>query len=301
MAISHHLKIEVKKMQKVLLLLTTVLIACSLSFAQDSKDDKKSAQPTKLTAEEVVAKHLASIGTPEDIAAAKTRVMVGTGGVSGKALATGSQTGAAQLASSGNMSLLAMIFSNANYPYEKVAYDGKEVTVGKFTGGGVSLLGEFIKRQGAVMREGLFTGALSSAWPLLNVSGNKVKLSYSGIAEISGQKFHKLKYTPRSGDLTIFLYFDTTNFHHVLTEYKFSVDVGASASSTEGTDRKVERWTMTEQFSNFKTVGKLTIPFNYSINTTHIVEDGLLSYDWKINISDVYLNETLDPAVFKVS
>jgi hypothetical protein len=282
-------------MKRSLFLCALILTAFSFVFSQD--DAKKTE---KLTAEDVVAKHLASIGTPADIAAAKSRVLVGTGRLSGKAMVTGYQSGPAQLASAGNMTLFAMVFANDNYPSEKAAFDGKDVTIGKLPGGEKTLLGEFLKRQGSVMKEGLFTGVLSLAWPLLDVAGKKVKLSYAGTTEMSGQTFHKLKYTSRVGDMTVFLYFDTS-FHHVLSEYKFSVDVGASDDSTSGTGRKVERWTMTEQYSNFKTVGKLTLPFSYSINVTHVAETDLLSYDWKVSIGDVYLNEELQPAVFKVS
>jgi hypothetical protein len=281
-------------MKKVLFFALSILMLGPVIFAQDTQ------KPEKLTAEDVVAKHLASIGTPADIAAAKSRVMVGTGRLSGKAMVTGYQNGPTQLASTGNMMLFAMIFTNDNYPAEKAAFDGKDVTIGKLPGGTRTLLGEFIKRQSGVMKEGLFTGALSSAWPLLDVAGKKVKLSYAGTTEMGGQTFYKLKYTSRVGEMSVFLYFDT-NFHHVLSEYKFSVDVGASEDSTSGTGRKVERWTMTEQYSNFKTAGKLTLPFSYSINVTHVVETELLSYDWKVNIGDVYLNESLTPDVFKVS
>jgi hypothetical protein len=281
---------------KNLFLLALILTVCSIGFAQSDK-------AAKLTAEDVVAKHLASIGTPEDIAAAKTRVMVGQGILSGKAALTGRTGGPAQIASTGNMFLLAMIFPNTlNYPYEKLAFDGKNVTVGVPAGERTDL-GNFLKLKSAILKEGLFGGTLSAGWPLLDVAGKKVKVSYSGLVELSGRKFHKLKYTSNVGDLTVSLYFEPETFRHVLSEYKYKIEAYSSGDSgVQGSvGDKSKYYSLTEQFSDYKTVGKLTLPFAYAINVTKQEEGALSSIDWQIKLTDFYFNEPLTADVFKVS
>ena len=288
-------------MQKVLLLLTTVLIACSLSFAQDNKDDKKSTQPAKLTAEEIVAKHLASIGTPADIAAVKSRVLVGQGRLNMKSGGIGALSGPAQFASAGNMVLMAMIFNANNYPYEKMAFNGKDLTVG-FPNGQKTDLANFLRSRNPIVKEGLFGGVLSAAWPLLDVKGKKVKLDAAGITKFGDKNYYKLKYTSGVGDLSVSLYFDSENFHHVLTEYKYSIQSTMTGISTDSSAQKPQYNTLTEQFGDFKTAGKLTLPFSYKINVTNTEEDStVISTDWSMNFANVYYDEPLDAAVFKVS
>jgi hypothetical protein len=284
-------------MKKVLLIVSLTLALFSTGFSQADKDQQK---PVKLTAEDVIAKHLASIGTPEDIAAAKTRVMVGKGTLSGKVTVTGSLGGPTQIASEGNRFLLAMILNSNSYPYEKVAFDGKSITVGVPDGGRTDL-GNFLKQKSSILKQGLFGGTLSAGWPLLDVAGNKVKVSYGGLTEMGGRKFHKLKYTSGVGDLNVALYFDAENFHHVISEYKYSIQPAMKDTITEGARAKTEYYTLTEQFSDYKTVGKLTLPFFYAINTTEQTENNTVSFDWKINLTDFYFNEPLDIGVFKVS
>src|SRR5687767_10931065 len=129
-----------------------------------------SATPQKMTAEEVIARHLASIGTPEDRASAKTRVMTGEVTARLKLSNTLRETGGpAQIASDGQKVLLAMVFNSTNYPYEKAGYDGQKSTVASLPTGGLSPLASFLNTQGAVLKHGLIGGALSSAWPLANL------------------------------------------------------------------------------------------------------------------------------------
>jgi hypothetical protein len=145
------------------------------------------AQKDKPTAAEVISKHLASIGTLEAIKAAKSRVLVGTGSLNSQLRYTGKITGPAQLAFADDKVLLAIIFNSNDYPSEKLAFDGKEITYGRAIGNlalgsppsaspsnvtdtrsrrNLTLLGEFIKAQGSIVKSGLFGGVLSSAWPL---------------------------------------------------------------------------------------------------------------------------------------
>jgi hypothetical protein len=75
----------------------------------------------KITSEELIKKHLASIGATEDINASHTRIS--TGSTQAKLRLTNTAvelSGPAQLASDGDKFLLAMVFQSNNYPHEKV-------------------------------------------------------------------------------------------------------------------------------------------------------------------------------------
>jgi hypothetical protein len=284
-------------MKKILLLITITLLTFSFGFSQEGKDAKKAA---KLTPEEIVTKHLASIGTPEDLASIKSRVMIGQGRLSLKLGGSGALTGPAQIASTGNMFLFAMIFSANNYPYEKIGYNGKDLTVG-IPDGQKTDLGKFLQSRNPILKEGLFGGVLSSAWPLLDTKAKKVKLEYGGTQKFGDKDYYKLKYTSGVGDLKVSLYFDSENFRHVLTEYKYTVESNISRDMTEAARAKPNYYTLTEQFSDFKTAGKLTLPFSYKINLTIQEQESVSSTDWAIRLADVYYDEPLEAAVFKVS
>jgi hypothetical protein len=175
----------------------------------------------KLNAEEVVAKHLASIGSAEARASVRSRFIIGMAQVNFRGRGTGSATGRAVLASEGVKNLVGMVFATPDYPSEKVGFDGQNLTVGYIKSGVRSSLGSFLLIHEAVFKHGLIGGALSSAWPLLNSATRDATLEYAGAGKIGGKQTHKLKYSPRKGsDLRVTLFFDANTFQHIRTEYE---------------------------------------------------------------------------------
>lgn len=264
--------------------------------------------PQKMKPEEVVAKHLASIGTPEDLAAAKTRIMVGDVKARLKLSSTMREvTGPAQFASDGNKVLLALVFNSTNYPYEKAAYDGQKLTVAGLPTGGRSSLASFLVSQDVIFKSGLIGGAISSAWPLLNLDPEKGKLSYAGTDKIDGRLVHELKYQPRKSDLKISLFFDAETFRHVRSEYEYTVSarMGARPSSTvlnSPTDtgsQTLTRYKLTEDFSNFQPTGKLTLPRTYKIEL--LVEALAQKLEYTIQFSQFAFDQPIEPDAFNVS
>ncbi len=295
-------------MRKTLLLAVFILTSYALCLAQN-----ESQKPAKLSAEEIVAKHLASIGKTEDLAAVKTRVMTGEGKVSFTPTGVEYAKGVAQFASAENMMIFAMLFDKKDYSYEKAAFDGKEQTIG-YSNGRRSLLGDFLKTQDAVLKEGLFGGALSSAWPLLDLKAKNAKVTYAGTVEIDGKQAYKLKYVSRTGDLQISLYFDAENFHHLRTEYKYSIDATMGRSATTSPSSKPTYVSLTEDFEDFKTAGKLTLPMTYKIAAIQVRQNfidtspglpaaslGSARTYLTAKFAGVVYNEPLEPALFKVS
>jgi len=278
-----------------------LLILFSISYQVSSHGT--AADKEKLTAEEVVARHLKSLGSAEDIAAAKTRIVAGTSLFTVRSPGSGQNSGLSMLFSEGNKSVIAMTFANPEYPHEKFGYDGQNLIISYVKPGLRSTLGDFIFRRTAIFKEGLVGGVLSTAWPLLNWPNDKGRLEYGGTKKIDGRETYVLRYLPRKGsDLKITLYFDGETFRHVRTEYAqtVSAQMGATADAEKAGQREL-RYELEERFSDFKQEGRLTLPHNYKIKL--MVERPGTTYlaDWEMVLSKFSFNQPLDAKWFDVN
>ena len=288
-------------MRKSVLFFAVILVSSVVVSAQEDK------KPAKIGVDELLAKHIASIGPADVIAGIKSRVMVGEAKFGSTLGSTFILNGTGQVASQGEKVLFAMIFNSPLYPYEKAAFDGKDQSLG-LPNGKRTLLTEFLKSQNSILKDGLFTGALSTAWPLLDLKSKKsAKLEYAGTAKIDDRHCYKLKYSSgRSGDLKTTLYFDAETYRHVRTTYEYTIEpsIGRSSTDTRSSSR-VERYSLREDFSDFKMAGKLILPSTYTINVTNepqiVSPPGTNSREWTFKILQVYYDEPLEAAVFKVS
>jgi len=257
----------------------------------------------KMKLEDVVAKHLESIGTQASRAGVQSRVVVGTSRAVFKARNNaGAIEGRSVLASENNKVLFGMGFDNPDYIGEKFGFDGKKFTVGYLKPGLRSTLGSFILIHDNVFKEGLMGGTLSSAWPLLNLAERKVKLEYAGEEKIGQQSVHKLRYMPMKGsELQISLYFDTKTFQHVRTQYD---RVAGARFSSGGVDNqavmKASRYRMTEDFSDFKAEDKLNLPHIYKLQLEIENTNGNSIHKWEMNLSQFALNQAIDEKSFNV-
>ena len=255
----------------------------------------------KLSTEELVAKHLASIGSKEDIAASRTRIA--TGATQARLRLTNTPvelSGPAQIASDGDKFLLAMIFPANNYPYEKISFDGENLVIGVLTQGGRSVLGNFLSSQPSLLKHGLIGGVLSSAWPLFNLDHRDAKVSYAGMDKINGKPVHKLKYTPRNaGDLNINLYFDTNTFQHVRSQYDYVVSARQGAVAETSVSQHDNRFKLVEEFSDFQPTGKLLLPHTYAIELIVELPNRTQTLEWTISLQQFSFNEPIDPRAFK--
>src|SRR5207244_12857824 len=110
---------------------------------------------------------------------------------------------------------------SSQYPYENIGLYGSKVTAYQLDPGDYSSLGSFARANPEIFKAGLISGALSSAWPLLDLSTMKGKLEYAGAKKIGARQAIEIKYIPRGGsDLRISLFFDAETFQHVRTVYK---------------------------------------------------------------------------------
>src|SRR5690349_2815605 len=86
------------------------------------------AKDEKIKPEELVAKHLASIGPAEKLKAIKSRTTQGTVQVVFRVGGSGTLNGKASILSQGNMIRSGFIFPALDYPGEQLAFDGNKVT-----------------------------------------------------------------------------------------------------------------------------------------------------------------------------
>jgi hypothetical protein len=257
----------------------------------------------ELKPEDLVARHLQSIGAPQARAAAQSRVAAGPAQFKILVGGAGKLDGKATLVSQGARLVLLLKFSNADYRGEQLVCDGKKVRVVATTANQRrSLFGELLYSQNVPLLEGLLGGVISTAWPLLDLQDHQAKLSLEGTKKFEGQSVYDLLYRPKRGtDWVIHLYFDTETFHHVATLYTISVSAGLGRGVTDSARQEQSRFRIEERFSDFQEHNGLTLPQQYDLHFTEELQNGSTTmWQWNAQFTDISDNVTLDPRNFEV-
>lgn len=300
--------------------LLLIVMATSVAMAKPAKE-------AELKVDDIVAKHLDSLGTAQVRAAAKSRVVEATAHFKILVGGAGLLDGKGVIVSEGHKEQIMMKFPNNDYRGEQFITDGQKIgitpTAARQTR---SAFGEFVHTQDAMLREGLMGGVLSSAWPLLDLNDRKAKLSYEGTKTIDGHSLLDVRYKPKKGtDLTIHLYFDPETYRHVLTVYTISINpelihsstgdpqlaagtpdnpaaADNSVSNEVATARQVQtRFRVEEKFSNFQTVDGLTLPTQYVIHFSQELQNGRTTLtEWDFDANQISNNVSLDPKNFQI-
>lgn len=255
----------------------------------------------KITTEELISKHLNSIGSAEARAANKTLTILGTSKATFKGRGEGVTEGIVVLASEGDRHMIGMKFNNSDYQYETVGYDGKDLSVGFVVPGERSVWGEFLRTNDKAFEIGILGGVLSNSWELYDYNEKVGKLKSKGMETIDGQKLYEFDYNPKKGtDLRIKLYFDS-EFRHVRTEYTRTISAGLSGGGVDASSgRGAKRFKMVETFSNFKPENNLTLPHTYNIYFEQIVDNGTIARQWDLDLRQFNFNTPIDVKDFKV-
>ncbi len=281
-------------------LLVTLLLLL-MAMASLTSGARVLSDEDDLTAEQVIARHLDSIGSAEARASINSRVILGGAVAAARIGGSGQAEGQAVLASRGNKSLIGMAFSVPNYPHEKMGYDGKKLTVAELTPGTRSELGKFFMAHEMPFREGLLAGTLSTAWPLLNMTLRRAVLKYEGTKKLHGHKMYVLRYETRNDSgLKTKVYFDAETFRHVRTEYEHRI-IQQMADQPGRTQKQGDSITkLVEEFSEFKTVDALTLPHSYKLQLSVETLGRRILQDWTLALSQFVANRTLDDKEFDV-
>ena len=105
-----------------------------------------------MTPEELVAKHLESIGSSQARNSLKTRVISGTAQVIFHTAPLGQAVGKAVLASEGTKTLLGFSFPTPVYPREHLGFNGNHFMAAFVTPGVRSVLGNFLMAHDLVFK-----------------------------------------------------------------------------------------------------------------------------------------------------
>lgn len=255
----------------------------------------------ELTAEQIIAKHLDSIGTAEARAAVKSRVIMGTAISTMRIGGSGQVQGNAVLASQGIGSLVGIAFNLPSYPHEKIGFDGKHLKVADITPGNPSLLGQFFLKHEMPFRDGLLAGTLSTGWPLLDMSSRKGSLKYEGTKKIDGRKMYVLRYeTKNDFGLKTKLYFDTETFHHVRTEYeqRMRQQMATEPGLTQKQGDSITK--LVEEFSDFLSETGVTLPRTYKLQLSIESLNQRVLQDWLFKFSRFVSNRPIELKEFDV-
>ncbi len=271
-----------------------ILCLAVFSISAASLDDK-------IRVEDVVLKHLEAIGTDQARRSSRSRIVAGSSMMNLRTGGRGNVSGPALIASHGEKVLLKAEFTTASYPFEKLGFDGRKFAARQFAPGSRSPLAQFFMTHDAIFSEGLIGGALSSAWPLLNISEREPKLQYVGTEKIKGRQAHKVRYTPRNGgELKISLYFDAESFHHLRTDYERVVPASMGATPGESASQRETRYKLVEDFSAFKREGDLTLPHTYNLQFTVFQTNNPLALDWTITLTRFTFDYPIEAKEFVV-
>lgn len=274
--------------------LVIVLAVLSLANASLSATDK-------ITPEELVARHLESIGTAKARASVTSRIIAGNSLVIFRTPPPGQATGRAVLASEGPKSLIGMSFPSPVYPREQLGFNGNSFMAAYVTAGVRSALGNFLMTHALVFRQGLMGGTLSTAWPLLDLTARNPRLEYAGLKMVDNRTLHELKYLARGGsDLQIILFFDEATFRHVRTEYERIIAAPTGDRVLTSIEEKEIRYKMVEEFSDFRNEAGLTLPHTYKIKLLVDSKGGTFLADWEITLTQFTFNERIDPNSFSI-
>jgi len=261
----------------------------------------------KMTAEEVIAKHLDSIGSQKLRALIKNQFVLADLEVKVKGSAV-PMSGKAVILSEGDKSLWGMNLNSNDYPQDRFGFDAKDTKVGFSRPGVRSVLGGFILSYKELLKEGLLGGSLLSSWALLNTDARKAKISYDGTKKIDDKETHVLSYTPKSGsDLSIKMYFDAKTFRHVRTEYIRIISAAQGRTIDSSAAQSSDYYRLTENFSDFQTSSTITIPKTYKIFYSYTNNSAVRTspgsskeLEWVFSVTNFSTNQELEPNSFNI-
>ncbi len=258
------------------------------------------ANGQKMSADDVIAKHLASIGPADKRTAIKSLVAVGEVKVEFVTQKNQPTSGRIVIASDGEKMFLGMNLNASDYPQEQFVFDGSKTAVANIRSGSRSVLGNFIKSNTAIISQGLLAGTLKTSWALIDAQDKGFKITMSGNKKINGKEAYALRFSPKGGsDVDITMFFDQKTFHHVRTEYKRTSSASIGRTIEESSRQSETQLSFIEDFSDYKDFHGISLPHKYKLLYTVSGANGTTEVIWTCNLSEFAINQALDPASFQ--
>lgn len=262
-----------------------------------------SAQAADTKPEDIVAKHLDSIGTAEARAAITSRAVQGTLKFRILVGGAGEAVGSWGRVSDHRKSNFVMRFGTGDWRGEQFIFDGEKASYAAATASHLpSDFAKFVSAQDFIVKDGLLGGELSTGWALENLDQTRARLESLGLKKIDGRELQGLEYFPKVGtDTTVKIYFDPETHRHAKTVYSVAtVPKGASNGIITSVEQREVRYTIEEKFSDFQTDNGITLPRHYDLQYTEELQNGTTRvYDWDMTVGVMHDNVGLDPKNFQ--
>lgn len=169
------------------------------------------------------------------------------------------------------------------------------------TAGARSPLGAFIADHDQILGDGLFLGAITGQWALLNVETHKPALRAIKGRKVNGRKTLGVEYAPRGSSIQEFsvrMYFDEETFHHLQAEYRRQLHSTQDTFGQLGRQAGV-KLVLTETFGDHKKVEDLTLPHSYTANYLTDSNSGVYEFTWTVNVEEYRLKAEFVENFFK--
>ena len=151
-----------------------------------------------LKAEEIIAKHINSLGAKEKRDALKTIMAIGASEFeSNVPVIKGG--GRAVVVSNQNNFFSIISLNSREYPFEKIGFfDGKS-SLPFTTAGNRSLLGAYLAEHQKILGDGLYSGVMSLRWPFRDEEGKRPRITGVSTKKVDDRKAYALDYMTSGG------------------------------------------------------------------------------------------------------
>lgn len=231
--------------------LFSLLIALALASAALAADDKD-----KLSAADIINKHLAAVGGKEALKKFKSRVAIGTA-------RKDSDTAAPMAVMSEAPNRVSAIYQFEGFNWQ-LLYDGSKATVRPvLTRANAPVLEKY--------EEMLATGTLFNGMSLYNVlteDDSNIKFEAKGTKKLKGRPAYAVEM--RRGKDRAVLYFDAENFMWVRTEYgsvRLTKEMTGFTNAIESKDQETT-YDFYVETSDFKEMDGVKLPYKFEIVAT---------------------------------
>lgn len=255
----------------------------------------------KLTPEEVLNRHLRSIGSSEARASVKSRVLKGQGVLRVLQGGRGRLPGVVTHISEGNKNSLVFDVGNPGYRGEQFIFNGKKTwAANALPGQRRSELGDFVQAHKEFLAETLMGGVLSTGWAMLALDSAEASLSYRGLKKVKKRNLYRLEYRPQRGGsgLQIDLYFEPETFRHLRTTYSLAVPAQMGTTSSESAEQQIVHYLVEENFDDFRKVDGLTLPARWRIKFSRTGRSAVM-WEWELVFNRCIHNQPIDKDSFK--
>ena len=264
--------------------LLLALIVLSPASAQD------------LSVDQIIAKHLDSIGTKEKRQQTATLFAAGFSEFESKVPVV-KGGGKAVVVSDPENLFFVLSLNSRDYPFEKIGAFGKKISLPYISPGNRSLLGAFLSEHSKVLSDNLFCGSMSLRW-INYISTSRMRPA--GKKDVRGRQAYAIDVLPSgsgSDEFKIRIYFDSKTFQHVRSDYKREGRVGMVTFGQQN-QQAGGRVELMEEFADFKDVDGLTLPHAYKVTFSSNSNSQMYQNSWGVRVATYYVNQKLAPDFF---